>query len=193
MAVKDSNHIHRRHFKYTRKGSDQSDEELYQEVACLFDNSDSQILKDGFSEYSNFEATRNSFNGSSNCKEPCFARSDDLISFGVQASQCIEDPTSSTQVLVGDPQEMFLPGLIIHLVPEKRSTLPLWKSWKVYHREHYKAFVAERESFKDIVVTPYMFIDHLPWRCHYAMQRVLETRELQGELNADLLSGDLMV
>ncbi|XP_020111948.1 sn1-specific diacylglycerol lipase beta isoform X4 [Ananas comosus] len=84
-----------------------------------------------------------------------------------------------------EPPEMFLPGLIIHIVRQPRSVLPLWKFWSIHDKDgSHRAFLAKRESFRDIVVTPYMFIDHLPWRCHYAMQRVLEAQKSQN--SADL-------
>lgn len=61
---------------------------------------------------------------------------------------------------------MFLPGLVIHLVPEKRSFhMTLWKGWRVQERANsYQAFMVNREKFKDIIVSPSMFLDHLPWR-----------------------------
>lgn len=67
---------------------------------------------------------------------------------------------------VSDPPEMLLPGLIIHIVPEKTSGFisPMWMVWKLGMSETYKAYISHRERFKDIVVSPSMFLDHLPWR-----------------------------
>ncbi|XP_050235697.1 uncharacterized protein LOC126685774 isoform X2 [Mercurialis annua] len=78
----------------------------------------------------------------------------------------------------GDPPEMFLPGLVVHMVPKGRNTsLPLWKSWRSQESGlNYNACLAKREDFKDIVVSPNMFLDHLPWRCHNTMQKILEAR-----------------
>ncbi|XP_068665380.1 uncharacterized protein [Aristolochia californica] len=93
-----------------------------------------------------------------------------------------------------DHPEMYMPGLLIHLVPEQKDVWTLWRSWKILEYEwNYRAYVANKVSFKDIIVSPYMFLDHLPWRCHYAMQRVLETRKTNGQINIDLLNGSHMV
>ncbi|KAG8054329.1 hypothetical protein GUJ93_ZPchr0001g31284 [Zizania palustris] len=81
----------------------------------------------------------------------------------------------------GQSSEVYLPGLIIHIVPIKNGTSPFQKTSVTCCRSHknkrYKALVANRQDFMDLVVTPHMFLDHLPWRCHYAMQRVIETQK----------------
>jgi hypothetical protein len=75
-----------------------------------------------------------------------------------------EHPASYREIPV-EPPEMFLPGLIVHMVRQRRSLLPLWQCWNVQETEPpYKAVLAKRENFRDIVVTPSMFTDHLPWR-----------------------------
>lgn len=77
----------------------------------------------------------------------------------------LDHARSPVHVSLGETAEMFLPGLIIHIVPEKGRSLSLWWSWRIQHRQNgYRALLADREDFKDIVVTPYMFLDHLPWR-----------------------------
>ncbi|KAF8715152.1 hypothetical protein HU200_027707 [Digitaria exilis] len=87
-----------------------------------------------------------------------------------------EHPTSCREIPV-EPPEMFLPGLIVHIVRQKRSLFPLWQCWSIQETEPpYKAVLAKRENFRDIVVTPSMFTDHLPWRCHLAMQKILEAQ-----------------
>ncbi|WOL02425.1 hypothetical protein Cni_G11144 [Canna indica] len=104
-----------------------------------------------------------------------------------QVSRFMENQSSSIQASV-EPPELFLPGCIIHIIQEPIRNLPFWKRWNISNRDHiYRAFVARRENFKDIKVTSHMFIDHLPWRCHYALQRVLEERKSQRQLHADLL------
>lgn len=60
-----------------------------------------------------------------------------------------------------DPPEMYLPGVIIHIVTETKSSL--WIGWGGHAPTH-KAYIANRESFKDIIVSPSMFLDHFPWR-----------------------------
>ncbi|OMO79668.1 Lipase, class 3 [Corchorus olitorius] len=88
-------------------------------------------------------------------------------------SQLMETVTRSENECSSDPTEMFLPGLIIHIVPQQQNLdAPMWKNWVVHQK--YKAFLVNREQLKDIVVSPNMFFDHLPWRCDYAMRKVLE-------------------
>ncbi|GAV82892.1 Lipase_3 domain-containing protein [Cephalotus follicularis] len=84
-----------------------------------------------------------------------------------------------------DPPEVFLPGLIIHLVPQQRGlNMSLLKGYGVQERtQSYKAYIVNKESFRDIVVSPSMFLDHLPWRCHHAIQKVLEARSAQNLLD----------
>ncbi|XP_048233466.1 diacylglycerol lipase-beta isoform X2 [Ricinus communis] len=103
---------------------------------------------------------------------------------GNPVSQFFETVPQSKSWSAGDPPEMFLPGLVIHMVPrERNSSVPLWKSWRIQENvQSYNAYLANREDFKDIVVSPNMFLDHLPWRCHYAMQKVLEAQNDQGLL-----------
>ncbi|MQM09734.1 hypothetical protein Taro_042615 [Colocasia esculenta] len=121
-----------------------------------------------------------------------FSGSDDLISFEDHLS--VDSITSSIQVSIGETPEVFLPGLVIHIVPEKKGMLPLWNSWRIQDGKHgHRAFLANRESFKDLVITPYMFLDHLPWRCHHAMKKVLETRRAESQLDADLLNGEHII
>ncbi|KAJ8767581.1 hypothetical protein K2173_017925 [Erythroxylum novogranatense] len=82
-----------------------------------------------------------------------------------------------------DPPEMFLPGIVIHLVPEQtNSCMPLY--WGFLQGVHgYKAYLAKREDFKDIVVSPSMFTDHFPWRCQAAMQEVLKRQNVNVQLD----------
>ncbi|GJS54723.1 Sn1-specific diacylglycerol lipase beta [Tanacetum coccineum] len=63
-------------------------------------------------------------------------------------------------------KEMFLAGTVIHIVPEKKNVdIPLYKRWATPDAQcGYEAYVANREAFKDMIVSPSMFIDHLPWR-----------------------------
>uniref|UniRef100_A0A8R7PX87 Fungal lipase-like domain-containing protein n=2 Tax=Triticum urartu TaxID=4572 RepID=A0A8R7PX87_TRIUA len=88
------------------------------------------------------------------------------------------DHTCTISLSEGQSPDVYLPGLIIHIVPIKNGTSPLRKTLVTRHKnKSYKAFIANRQDFMDLVVTPRMFLDHLPWRCHYAMQRVIETRK----------------
>jgi len=66
-----------------------------------------------------------------------------------------------------DPPEVFLPGLVIHLIRLHRGIkLPLWKhDGAREEKPPYRAILADRENFKEILISPNMFLDHLPWRC----------------------------
>jgi hypothetical protein len=65
----------------------------------------------------------------------------------------------------GQSPEVYIPGLIIHVVPIKNGASPLRKTLMTRHKDKsYKAFIANRHDFMDLVVTPRMFLDHLPWR-----------------------------
>ncbi|XP_057959730.1 uncharacterized protein LOC131152103 [Malania oleifera] len=112
-----------------------------------------------------------------------------VISFDNPVSQFMEAVPSSGNGSAGDPIEMFLPGLIVHIVPQERSFhMHLWRGWRVQeHAQGYKAYIVNRENFKDIIVSPSMFLDHLPWRCHYAMQKVLENRTVHSLLDVPQL------
>ncbi|KAK9289163.1 hypothetical protein L1049_017637 [Liquidambar formosana] len=114
----------------------------------------------------------------------------DVISVDDPVSQFMEAVPKSEEVSAEGPPEMFLPGLLIHIVAQQRSFhMPLWSGWRVREKvQSYKAYLANRERFKDITVSSFMFLDHLPWRCHYAMQRVLKTQNAQR-----LLDGSQMV
>lgn len=86
---------------------------------------------------------------------------------GDPVSEFMDVVPSSVSGPARDVPEVFLPGLVIHIQPQKNSfQMPLSKWWRTTHKESskYKAFIADRESFKDIIVSPSMFLDHLPWR-----------------------------
>ncbi|GMJ01731.1 hypothetical protein like AT1G05790 [Hibiscus trionum] len=97
-------------------------------------------------------------------------------------SQFMKTASRSESSSAGDPTEMFLPGLLIHIIPQPpHLSIPLWKSWGVHDdNRKYKAVIVNREDLKDIVVAPNMFFDHLPWRCNKAMQKVLEAGNAIG-------------
>lgn len=90
----------------------------------------------------------------------------DIHSIDDPVSQFIDTVPNSENQSAGDPPDMYLPGLIIHIVLEqKRPQTALKTSWRMQERgKCYRAYIANRESFKDIVVSPSMFLDHLPWR-----------------------------
>ncbi|XP_077211969.1 lipase class 3 family protein isoform X2 [Tasmannia lanceolata] len=165
---------------------------LFQEETSFIDNMDTEILNDSFDGFNHVDMTSNY----SDILEDSFDKPNhnDTISCGDTISQ-LDDVPSSVELSNRDPPEMFLPGLIVHIIPEqKRSLFPLWKSWNIHDREpSYKAYISHRESFKDIIVSPYMFLDHLPWRCNYALQRALEERKARSPSNTNLFDQSHMV
>ncbi|XP_010241535.1 PREDICTED: uncharacterized protein LOC104586101 isoform X2 [Nelumbo nucifera] len=165
VTSEDNNHqmYKRRSYKYTIKGNSEQDKDLtFQEATDLISNSDAAILNDNPDE--------------SNCSPPCFENSADGVLCENPVSAFM-DHVSSSNTQTRGPQEAYLPGLIIHIVPEQTGNyLSLWRGWRFHDSGHrYRAYIANRENFKDINVSPFMFLDHLPWRCHYAMQKLLDT------------------
>ncbi|XP_057428068.1 uncharacterized protein LOC130721319 isoform X2 [Lotus japonicus] len=102
----------------------------------------------------------------------------DVHSIDDPVCQFIDTVPNSENQSAGDPPEMYLPGLLIHIVPEqKRPQTDLKTYWRVQERgKCHRAYIANRESFKDIIVSPSMFLDHLPWRCHDALQKILKAQ-----------------
>ncbi|KAG5231942.1 hypothetical protein OIU78_015081 [Salix suchowensis] len=120
-----------------------------------------------------------------NCENPFYDNTSVINSLDDPISQFLETVPRSENGSAGDRAEMFLPGLVIHMVPQQRHTsMPLWKGWRFQESvRNYKAYIANRDVFKDIVVSPNMFLDHLPWRCHNAMRKVLESQNDKGMLD----------
>ncbi|KAG0625088.1 hypothetical protein M758_2G026800 [Ceratodon purpureus] len=79
------------------------------------------------------------------------------------------------------PAEMYVPGLVIHLVKEEEpseqsllQTLFHFLGFSEEDKAQYSAVLKDRTSFRDIVISPNMFIDHAPWRCQHAMHEVIK-------------------
>lgn len=104
---------------------------------------------------------------SSNCfSSPFECSTSDATPFNDPLTEFMEAvPSLENKSSLSIP-ELYLPGLIIHIVPQKDGLRkPLWKRWRTWDRRcKFRAYVAKREAFKDIIVSPYMFLDHLPWR-----------------------------
>ncbi|KAJ0977010.1 hypothetical protein J5N97_012484 [Dioscorea zingiberensis] len=169
----DHNYVYkRRHLMYSNSGSIQPNQDLFREEASFGDNSAQDMFTGIFNENNNTEVPRSSLCASSSFKQRGFESPNNLMAYGELASQIVDNPPSS-EVSAGETPEMYLPGLIIHILPEQRNLFSLWKGWSIYNREdQYNAFVADRDGFKDIIVSPYMFLDHLPWRCQTALQKL---------------------
>ncbi|KAL0812587.1 hypothetical protein Bca101_069030 [Brassica carinata] len=110
------------------------------------------------------------------------------VSTDSPVSQFMETVQTRGEDVDDEAPEMFLPGLVIHIVHEGNNmSVPIWRGWPICDvPDGYKAYVANRESFKEIMVSPSMFLDHLPWRCRHAMQKVLESRNLYCDMTSDL-------
>jgi hypothetical protein len=81
---------------------------------------------------------------------------------GSDVSSALNDHVSLSE---GQSPEVYIPGLIVHIVPVKDGTSPWRKTLLTRHKNKcYKAFIANRQDFMDLAVTPRMFLDHLPWR-----------------------------
>ncbi|XP_020700108.1 uncharacterized protein LOC110112280 [Dendrobium catenatum] len=157
-----------------------------QPVECsTFDDLNSGVLNEADYDY-NIGMRRDSVPDELQIK-PFYGENINSTSLGVQESLSADYHSQPTEII--ELKEMFLPGLIIHIIPEHTNRAPIWTICMPKGVEGaHKAYVANRENFKDIVVSPYMFLDHLPWRCAYAMQKVLETQKPQLQQHDHLIS-----
>ncbi|XP_042378225.1 uncharacterized protein LOC121971155 isoform X1 [Zingiber officinale] len=154
-------------------GNSHTDQQLYHDGTYIFDESSSEFPREG--NHSHLSA------------EVPFENPENLFHCGDRSSSFMGDQVSCVQNMEEKYVEVYIPGLVIHIIRIRKNTSPMWKSWITTDAEYdYKAFLANRESFKDIVVSPYMFLDHLPWRCHYAIQKALETCKYNSQDANDL-------
>lgn len=125
----------------------------------------SSFLHDIDTDFSSDDKT-GSTNSSNRFNSPFNCSTSDSSPFGDPLAEFMEAVPSSEHKSSLNIPELFLPGLVIHIVPQKDGLhKPLWKCWRTWERScRYRAYVAKREAFKDIIVSPYMFLDHLPWR-----------------------------
>ena len=106
----------------------------------------------------------NHINSTDDFINPFYAAPDNVNICGDPVSEFMAAVPSSQNGTAGDLPEMFLPGLVIHIVPQKNSINSPSCSSLITNSWSYKAYIANKETFKDIVVSPSMFLDHLPWR-----------------------------
>ncbi|XP_047317202.1 diacylglycerol lipase-beta [Impatiens glandulifera] len=112
---------------------------------------------------------------------PLFAPPDISTMYGDPATEFLETVLRPERGSVGDVPETFLPGFIIHIVPEgNQFEMFGWRNWILENTHKFKAYVATREDFMEIIVSRRMFLDHLPWRCQYALTKVIQTRNNQA-------------
>ncbi|KNA18371.1 hypothetical protein SOVF_071440 [Spinacia oleracea] len=153
----------------------------------------SKILSEGNTDFGNYAFLHNEFRSEENDNSLAIDLLEDFTDSIIPDENPVDDPVSRFMEAVpssvrrspGDPPELYLPGLVIHLIKRQRTTtFPLFKGWGAQGTEPpYRAVIADRQNFKEILISPNMFLDHLPWRCHYALQRVLESRKV--EINHD--------
>lgn len=70
------------------------------------------------------------------------------------------------------PEEMFVPGLVIHMVKEAApvNNQSWWQSLYRFvvtgdeKQARHHAVLKDRKNFRDFVISPDMFMDHSPWR-----------------------------
>ncbi|XP_048500532.1 uncharacterized protein LOC104893624 isoform X4 [Beta vulgaris subsp. vulgaris] len=149
----------------------------------------SKTISEGNMDLGNYAVLHNESRINEICKSMAKDLLEDVTDSFLPDENHVDDPVSrfleavpsSVTRSTGDPPEIYLPGLVIHLIRRQRGiSFPLWKGWGPQEREPpYKAIIANRENFKEILVSPYMFLDHLPWRCQYALQRVWESRKMK--------------
>lgn len=139
-------------------GSRQPDQQLCHDEAYLFDMANSKSPRGDFNAFSHSQLS-----GAVPIEKTKY-----LFHIDDGKSAFVDNTLRSIQDLEEKSTEVYVAGLIIHIILVRRSTSTTWKKWIVNDSEYdYKAFVTNRENFMDIVVSPYMFLDHLPWRyCH---------------------------
>uniref|UniRef100_A0A0D6QZ81 Uncharacterized protein n=1 Tax=Araucaria cunninghamii TaxID=56994 RepID=A0A0D6QZ81_ARACU len=171
-------------------GAESRDNISFEERTVLIQNSDAEKISN------NQEDSRHTQNQTN---EFCAHSSESTITVNAVSGDSIPQPMDTNlemDVAEREPVEMFVPGLVIHIVPEaKQDTWLSWRNWRWGRgQDHsHRAILRHRESFMDIVVSPSMFLDHMPWRCHYAMQKVLETWNLRGHDNNDRIDSSGLV
>jgi hypothetical protein len=66
------------------------------------------------------------------------------------------------------PAEMYLPGQVLHILRKEKPAVSwsssFWNTWKAETKSKYSAVVVDRKEFRDLVISPSMFIDHMPWK-----------------------------
>ncbi|CAH9062374.1 unnamed protein product [Cuscuta epithymum] len=110
-----------------------------------------------------------------------FTHSTDMYLHDDPITQFMEAvPCSGSESSLNLP-EMFLPGLLIHIIPHMDDlNMSFWTRWRTWDTScTYKAYIAKRESFRDFIVSPSIFLDHLPWRCHKALKALSKVQSLE--------------
>lgn len=179
-----------RHFKYKIKGAEARDKISFDECTVLIEDSDTENHGNNQQDASYKDDVY-----SNELHVHSTELTTENATYGDSITQHA-DTNVGPDVSEIEPVEMFVPGLVIHIIPEAKQTVwPSWKNLNWLHRKDasHRAILRDRESFKDIIVSPSMFLDHVPWRCHYAMQKVLETWKLKDHNSNDRLDASHLV
>ncbi|KAG6544343.1 hypothetical protein Mapa_014177 [Marchantia paleacea] len=99
------------------------------------------------------------------------------------------------------PAEMYVPGLVLHLVRNSgnsswsalRRSFTFARNPDLPKRPKHKAYLKDRKQFRDILVSPAMFLDHMPWKCQYALNDILEQLNAERQRQTDSSSGSSVV
>lgn len=144
------------------RGFSQEGPDLDHVRTCSFDGAAMTYSNENINGYSDSSLLKDDLH-EGNGSRPIFVESSDDLLMD-QASVLVGNDTAQVEV-AKETSEVFLPGLVIHMVPEESESATCWENWLRKDRSRrYRAFVVDRECFRDIVVSPFMFIDHLPWR-----------------------------
>ncbi|BBN17699.1 sn1-specific diacylglycerol lipase [Marchantia polymorpha subsp. ruderalis] len=99
------------------------------------------------------------------------------------------------------PAEMYVPGLVLHLVRNTgnsswsalRRSFTFARNPDLPKRPKHKAYLKDRKQFRDILVSPAMFLDHMPWKCQYALNDILEQLNAERQRQAVSSPGSSVV
>ncbi|KAI5599613.1 hypothetical protein BDE02_02G207500 [Populus trichocarpa] len=85
-----------------------------------------------------------------NFENPFYDKTAVMNSLDDPVSQFLETVPRAENESAGDDAEMFLPGLVIHMVPQQRHvSMPFWKGWSVQESvRNYNAYLATEKSLK---------------------------------------------
>ncbi|KAJ7517256.1 hypothetical protein O6H91_21G016100 [Diphasiastrum complanatum] len=176
----------RRHSEHKLTGNGNGNDSFHKEVEVLMTSvSDKQIKFDSaVLECAEDEDYHQQFDQKEEPLENCLAEASEdsnrLLSNGQH-----DDHQSM-------PLEMFVPGLVIHLICDEEesgwpSLLKMPFSSQQGGSRTLRAVLRHRESFKDLLISPSMFLDHMPWRCQRALNYCVQSMtELERGLRSDL-------
>jgi len=161
MVRRDRNQRHKqRCIKYKIKGTESRGKLSFDECTVLIEDSDTESHGNNQQDASYKDDVYSN---------ELHAHSAELATENGTSGDSISQPVNTNlgpDVSETEPAEMLVPGLVIHIIPEAKQTKwPSWKNLNWLRRESaaHRAILRHKESFKDIIVSPSMFLDHVPW------------------------------